>query len=71
MVRRSVESSAIDSVGYDARTCTLEIAFAGGGLYRYLNVPPREHEALLRAESLGTYVNKRIKPYYRVVRVAR
>ena len=69
--RLPVESSAIESVGYDARTRTLEVEFVGGGVYRYLGVPPREHETLLRAESLGTYVNKRIKPRYRFVRVAR
>jgi KTSC domain len=68
--RLSVESSAVASVGYDARTRTLEVEFVGGGVYHYLGVPPREHELLLRAESLGTYVNKRIKPYYRFLRVA-
>lgn len=70
MRRLPVESSAIESVGYDARSRTLEVAFVGGGVYRYLGVPPREHETLMRAESLGTYVNKRIKPRYRCVRVA-
>jgi hypothetical protein len=68
--RLSVESSAIVSVGYDARTRTLEVEFAGGGLYRYLGVPPREHETLLRADSLGAYVNRAIKPRYRYERVA-
>jgi hypothetical protein len=70
MHRLSVESSAIASIGYDARTRTLEIEYAGGGVYRYLGVPPREHETLLRADSLGAYVNRRIKPRYRCLRVA-
>lgn len=70
MHRLPVESSAIASVGYDARTRTLEVEFVGGGVYRYLGVPPREHETLLRADSLGAYVNRSIKPRYRVVRVA-
>lgn len=68
--RLSVESSAIESVGYDARSRTLEVEFAGGGVYRYLGVPPREHETLMRADSLGAYVNLSIKPRYRYVRVA-
>jgi hypothetical protein len=68
--RLQVESSAIGSVGYDPLMRVLEVEFVGGGVYRYLGVPPREHETLMRAESLGTYVNKRIKPYYRFVRVA-
>jgi hypothetical protein len=68
--RRSVESSAIESVGYDARTRTLEIEYAAGGVYRYLGVPPRTYDLLLRADSRGAFVNRRIKPYYRCLRVA-
>jgi KTSC domain len=68
--RLSVESSAIESVGYDARSRTLEVEFAGGGLYRYFGVPVRAYELLLRADSHGAYVNRRIKPYYRCRRVA-
>jgi hypothetical protein len=70
MHRLSVESSAIETIGYDARTHTLEIEFVGGGTYRYLGVPPRVHETLMQAESHGTYVNRRVKPYYRCLRVA-
>ena len=70
MHRLSVESSAVHSVGYDPRTRTLEVEYAGGGVYRYLGVPLRAYELLLRAESVGAYVNRRIKPYYRCVRVA-
>ena len=70
MRRRSVESSAIASVGYDAISRTLEVEYAGGGVYRYLGVPQRAYELLLRADSRGAYVNRRIKPYYRCVRVA-
>jgi lysyl-tRNA synthetase class 2 len=68
--RRSVESSAVGSVGYDAVARTLEIEYEGGGVYRYLGVPPRAYELLLRSDSVGGYVNRRIKPYYRCVRVA-
>lgn len=70
MHRLWVESSAIESVGYDAVSRTLEIEYAGGGVYRYLGVPRRTHELLLRADSRGAYVNRHIKPYYRCVRVA-
>jgi len=68
--RLSVESSAVESVGYDPRTRTLEIEYAGGGVYRYFGVPPRAYVLLLRADSIGAYVNRRIKPYYRCARVA-
>lgn len=70
MRRRSVESSAVESVGYDARTRTLEIEYVSGGVYRYIGVPPRAYELLLPADSTGAFVNRRIKPYYRCTRVA-
>lgn len=70
MHRLLVGSSAIASVGYDAPTRTLELEYTSGGVYRYLGVPPREHETLLRADSLGAYVNRRIKPRYRCVAIA-
>jgi hypothetical protein len=68
--RRSLDSSAIASVGYDAVSRTLEVEYAGGSVYRYLGVPPRAYELLLRADSRGAYMNRRIKPYYRCRRVA-
>lgn len=70
MHRLSVESSAIASVGYDARTRTLEVEYVGGGTYRYLGVPLRVHDTLMQADSHGAFVNRRVKPYYRCVRVA-
>ena len=70
MHRLSVESSAVESVGYSAGSRTLEIEYAGGGVYRYLGVPQRAYELLLRTDSRGAYVNRRIKPYYRCLRVA-
>lgn len=70
MRRLSVESRAVESVGYDAARRTLEVEYAGGGVYRYLDVPPRAYDLLLRADSVGAFVNRRIKPYYRCLRVA-
>ncbi|MFL5816455.1 MAG: KTSC domain-containing protein [Conexibacter sp.] len=70
MHRLSVESRAVESVGYDARTRTLEVEYVGGGVYRYRGVSQRVHETLMQAESHGEFVNRRIKPYYRCERVA-
>lgn len=58
MKRTKVTSSHIDEIGYDAESKTLEVLFIGGGLYRYLEVPVEEHEALMAAESHGRYLNK-------------
>ncbi len=39
MERISVLSSVIRSIGYDNLTMTLEIEFANGGVYEYMDVP--------------------------------
>ena len=70
MRRRSVDSTAIASVGYDAVARTLEVEFVGGAVYRYVDVPAQEHAALLAADSLGAHMNARIRDRYRFERVA-
>jgi KTSC domain len=67
--RVPVESSAIRSVGYDPRRRVLDVEFAGGAVYRYLDVPPRAHAALLAADSYGRYVNAHVRDRYRWVRL--
>lgn len=65
MIRRwPVSSSALRSVGYDAQTWTLEVEFESGEVYRYLEVDPLDVEAMLRADSMGAYLNEEIKPNY-------
>ncbi len=39
MNRVAVQSSNVASVGYDASSSTLEVAFHGGGVYQYFGVP--------------------------------
>ncbi len=56
--------------GIRRASATLEIEFAGGGVYRYLGVPEATWERLRAAESKGRFVNAIIKKYYRYVRVA-
>lgn len=46
------------------------MVFAGGREYAYSRVPPEEVQALLGAESVGQFVNWRIKPVYRCREVA-
>lgn len=64
MHRRSVESTAVLSVGYDRNRRVLEVEVEGGAVYQYLGVPAREYLALLAADSVGRYYNQRIKPNY-------
>jgi hypothetical protein len=69
MHRDRVDSSSVRSVGYDDRSHTLEVEFVNGGVYDYLEVPATEATRLRQADSLGRYLNTRIKPRYRVRRV--
>lgn len=64
MYRQWVESSAVRSVGYDTKRRVLEVEVAGGAVYEYLDVPPREYFALVAADSVGRYYNQQIKESY-------
>ncbi|MBA3771900.1 MAG: KTSC domain-containing protein [Ramlibacter sp.] len=63
--RTRVESKAVRSIGYDPAVRLLQVEFDGGAVYDYLDVPPWEHAALLRAESIGRHVTYRIKGNFR------
>jgi len=69
MRRQQISSTAIDSVGYDVTTNTLEVEFASGEVYRYLGVPSAEALRLLNAESPGAYLNELIKPRFDAVHI--
>jgi len=62
--RHHVKSTAIRSIGYDVGDWVLQIEFTGGKVYNYFRVPPLEHAKLMKAPSIGAYVNSEIKPYY-------
>jgi hypothetical protein len=65
-----IDSSAISRIGYQKPRRLLYVTYKGsGGSYVYIDVPPREYQALLKAESKGTFINKRIKPHYRCQRL--
>jgi hypothetical protein len=62
MERKPVESSQITSVGYDAKTKTLEVEFkADGSVYRYALVPAVMYKSLMEAKSIGGYFSMMIK----------
>jgi hypothetical protein len=66
---RPVQSSSIAAAGYDRAQEILRIRYVGGPAYDYLAVPPNVFDDFLAAESKGRFVNCRIKPYYRFMRV--
>lgn len=69
MERTPVESSSAVNCGYDEEASILEIEFKKSGVYQYFDVPRHEYEALMAAESFGTYLNASIKGAYRYARV--
>lgn len=69
MKRVPVVSSALRSVGYDTRTLTLEVEFVSGEIYDFHGVEPDDVVELLEARSIGTYLNRHIKPKYRYTHV--
>jgi hypothetical protein len=68
MQRHPISSSAISSVGYDARSSVLEVEFRSGAVYDYLKVPVRVYRALLKAPSKGSFVSRRVRDSYPFVR---
>ena len=60
-----VDSSAVEAIGYNGHERLLDIRYPSGEVYRYFDVSPQRHRALLEAESIGRYVNEHIKPNYR------
>jgi hypothetical protein len=59
-----VSSSNIASVGYDAESQTVYVAFLNGSTYAYKGVPSQEFENLRTAPSVGSYLNRNFKNVY-------
>lgn len=60
--RQPVESSQLNSLGYDPESQTLEIEFKTGSVYRYKGVDQQTFDGLMAAESVGRYFGQVIKP---------
>ncbi len=60
MNREPINSSNIKSIGYEDGT--LEIEFSQGLVYQYYGVPEELYESIFKAESIGVFVTKFIKP---------
>ncbi|RYD91643.1 MAG: KTSC domain-containing protein [Sphingobacteriales bacterium] len=62
MKRYAVESSALQSIGYDAKQQTLELEFRDdGGVWQYFPLPPSVFKRFTHAASLGRFFVKKIK----------
>lgn len=63
-----LKSESIEAVGYDPATRELHIHFRNGGQYKYEDVSPEKHRALVNAESPGGVFRGRIKGLHKFLR---
>lgn len=66
-----VISSNILAVGYDEPSRTLAVQFISGDVYRYADVPPQAHAALMAAKSIGKHFGAEIKPRFQFVKMGK
>jgi hypothetical protein len=67
--RLPIDSTAIAKVGYSKRRHILEIEFANGAVYRYLDVSPSVYRDLMSAESRTQFYDFNIEGKYSSVHV--
>jgi len=64
-----VNSSNIESIGYDKQNEHVYVRFLDGSLYVYKGVPLQEFENLQDAPSLGSYLHRNYKNVYPYERI--
>ena len=69
MEHRSLESSYLESAGYDPGLILLEIKFKNGKTYRYTDVPEELFNQLCAADSCGKFFGQFIKGKFAAVEV--
>ncbi len=68
MERKVVQSSNINSIGFE--NGTLEIEFLNGTIYQYYDVPKNIYDEFMAAtDSHGKYLSQHIKGHYRFSKV--
>ncbi len=60
-----VDSSNIESIGYDDSAQELHVQFLNGGLYIYHGVPSDVFDGMLNASSKGSFLNRSVKEIYK------
>ena len=61
MERKKVESSNIESVGYDPEKLILEVEFENSGVYEYYGVDDDIYQSFMKDTSLGRFFGKHIR----------
>ncbi len=57
-------SSQIENTAYNYLGKVLTVKYKSSGYYDYHKVPEEKWKELLKAESIGTFINREIKPNY-------
>jgi len=70
MTRARLMSSMMTSAGYNPTSRVLEIEFATGAVYQYVDVPLDVFEEMLDAPSQGQFFHSRIRGAFACHRVA-
>ena len=65
----NVNSSNIESVGYNEDLKIACVKFLNGSLYTYSGVPYTEFNNLISATSIGSYLNRNFKNVYPYERI--
>ena len=63
-----VESSCVDSVGYEGKI--LYAKFNSGKVYAYIDVPVEKFVEMINSPSIGQFINKELKNNYDASEVA-
>lgn len=65
----AVQSSNIESVGYDKVDKEVYVRFLNGSVYVYRGVPLHDFEGLRDAPSVGSYLHRNFKNVYAYERI--
>lgn len=65
----AVQSSNIESVGYDELDQEVYVKFLNGSVYVYRGVPLHDFEGLRDAPSVGSYLHRNFKNVYAYERI--
>lgn len=75
----NVESSNIKAIGFEENVIyadgysphnVLRVEYLSGLIYDYLNVSKETYEALMKEESKGSYIHRKIKDKYCAIKIA-
>jgi hypothetical protein len=71
MQRQTVNSSALNSLGYDPSARILEVELKdSGGVWQYFGFPSTAYEKLLNSDSLSLFFITKIKGRYPELRIS-